>query len=147
MENDFLHVLQKTPGDLLARMAYADWLEENYRNMDAFAQRWMVAWKKWPVLRERTRPHQRIVKPWAWHVYRYSATRELDDAYAEDRARPNWLPPLVFRALSRRALFSEQMLYDTAYQAEQALVLAIKRGAYEFGLAPYVSSNKAFAGG
>lgn len=126
--------LASRPDESTTRLVYADWLEENNRPHDAHAHRWMVAWKKWPTLRERTRPRMRIVKPYAWYIYRYSVVKEVDEAYEQDRQKPAWLPPLVFRALGHRALFGERMLYDTARAASAALVMAIKRGQHEFGL-------------
>lgn len=41
-------LLDKTPTDHVLRLQFSDWLEENKLDDDAFCQRWLVKYNKWP---------------------------------------------------------------------------------------------------
>jgi uncharacterized protein (TIGR02996 family) len=126
----FLEAIARNRDDTTTRLVYADWLDEHHRGEEAYAQRWMVAWKKWPLPRVPDASGKRIIKHWAW--YRQSG---------RDDVTPDVLPKLVFLALPGVKQHQVHKLYATADEAERALVEAIGQIRYFGGLTPTPTGN------
>ena len=123
-EAGFLNALAANRADVVTRAVYADWLEERYRESEAYAQRWMIAWGKYPM--QRPQGMRRIIKPFAWYPIRGDG--ELV------RNSPIHLPHPVFLALPEYRFGKKEVLYLHAWEAEQGLIRAIQTLRYVSGL-------------
>jgi uncharacterized protein (TIGR02996 family) len=95
-EAAFLHSIEADLADSTPLLIFADWLEEQGREPQAHAWRWLARRGYRPA--RRTRPNARI--PWAWwHTSSHDMEHAPEDRLDLHRHPKARLPILVFRAM------------------------------------------------
>lgn len=104
--------LLDNPLDWTTRLIYADWLDEQGLKDEAFLQRWLGRYEKYPA--RRTSPGAR--KPWAW--WPTYLLREQTSAYC--------LPAPVFFGLRNVKSTHRARLYQALPEALDDLSFSLK---------------------
>ena len=108
-ESAFHRGLDLTPTDWPLRLVYADWLEEQGRLNEAFAQRWMAQEQKRPRFYHK-------FQQWVWYD-EWQVTSRIDQM--------SDLTSIVWRLLPEAEIDQGRKAYHTRQEAEFALVQAL----------------------
>lgn len=133
LESAFRKAIDEDPTDWHSRLVYGDWLMEQGRDKEGFAQQWMgrhdhcpchrLFFKQYdPATGENTK--QRAIPStysWAW----YPAGKFRWDSEVQEFHEPSRLPRLAFLALFRSTSYKEHQYHPSREKAEEALVEAL----------------------